>query len=90
MLTKQLANILQGLQSPGNFYASGTLELFPPCLEVKQVGRISLPLLPVQAKQLIEVAERAPYGKGYETLVDTEVLHICFYQRSLKHTLGQE
>ncbi len=73
MLTKQLANILQSLQSPGNFYVSGTLELFPPCLEVNQVGRISLPLLPVQAEQLIEVAERAPYGKGYETLVDTEV-----------------
>ncbi len=73
MLTKQFANILQSLQSPGNFYAHGTMELFPPCLEVNQVGRISLPLLPVQAEQLVEVAERAPYGKGYETLVDTEV-----------------
>jgi len=73
MLTKQLDHILQGLQSPGNFYVTGTLELFPPCLEVDQVGRISLPLLPTQAEQLIEVAERAPYGKGHETLVDTDV-----------------
>ena len=73
MLTKQLADILQNLQSPGNFYTSGTQEIFPPSLEVNQVGRISLPLLPVQAEQLIKVADRAPYGKGYETLVDTEV-----------------
>ena len=73
MLTKQLSDILKNLQSPGDFYSTGTLEIFPPCLEVDQVGRISLPLLSVQAEQLVEVAERAPYGKGYETLVDTEV-----------------
>jgi len=73
MLTKQFANILQNLQSPGDFYSTGALEIFPPRLEVNQVGRVSLPLLPVQAEQLIEVAKRAPYGKGYETLVDTEV-----------------
>ena len=73
MLTKQLADILQGIQSPGDFYSSGSLEIFPPCLEVNRVGRISLPLLPVQAEQLVKVADRAPYGKGYETLVDTEV-----------------
>lgn len=73
MLTKQLADIFQNLQSPGNFYAAGTLEIFPPCLEVNQVGRIALPLLPVQAEQLVKVSDRAPYGKGYETLVDTEV-----------------
>ena len=30
-------------------------------------------LLPAQAAQLIAVAERAPYGRGGETLVDTAV-----------------
>jgi len=44
-----------------------------PQLEVKDVGRISLPLLPIQAEQLVSVAEQAPYGRGQETLVDTEV-----------------
>ncbi len=73
MLTKQLSDILQNLPRPGDFYSTGTLEIFPPCLEVDQVGRIALPLLPVQADQLVTVADRAPYGKGYETLVDTEV-----------------
>lgn len=73
MLTTRLATTLQNLQSPGGFYANGTLEIFPPCIEVDQVGRISLPLIPVQAEQLVQVAEQAPYGKGYETLVDTKV-----------------
>lgn len=73
MLTIQLANLLQNLQCPGDFYAKGTIEIFPPCLEVNKVGRVSLPLLPAQAEQLIKVADQAPYGKGYETLIDTEV-----------------
>ena len=73
MLTKQLSDILQNLQSPGDFYSKGTLEIFPPCLEVNRVGRIALPLLPIQAEQLVKIADRAPYGKGYETLVDTAV-----------------
>ena len=44
-----------------------------PGLEVDGVGTVALPLLPVQAEQLIAVAERAPFGRGAETLVDTEV-----------------
>ena len=39
-----------------------------PQLEVRDVGRISLPLLPIQAEQLVSVAEQAPYGRGQETL----------------------
>lgn len=73
MFTKQVSTILQSLQSPGNFYAKGSLEVFPPCLQVNKVGRISLPLLPIQADHLVQVAERAPYGKGYETVIDTDV-----------------
>jgi len=73
MLTQQLAKILKKLPSPGKFYSTNSLEIFPPRLEVNQIGRISLPLLPVQAEQLINISEQAPYGKGYDTLVDTEV-----------------
>ena len=32
-----------------------------------------MPLLAAQAEQLIAVAERAPYGRGEQTLVDTQV-----------------
>lgn len=72
-ITDQLFTLLQNVQHPGDFCTAGTLEIFPPQLEVDDVGRIALPLLPVQAEQLVAVAERAPYGRGQDTLVDTEV-----------------
>jgi predicted 2-oxoglutarate/Fe(II)-dependent dioxygenase YbiX len=72
-LTTELAEMLSTVQRPGDYYTTGTTEIFAPHLEVAGVGPIALPLLPVQAQQLIAVAERAPYGRGEETLVDTEV-----------------
>jgi hypothetical protein len=44
-----------------------------PRLEVDGVGVVALPLLPLQAEQLVAVAERAPYGRGADTLLDTDV-----------------
>ncbi len=75
-LTTELAEILSTVQRPGDFYAAGTAEIFAPGLEVEGVGVVALPLLPQQAAQLIAVAERAPYGRGEETLVDTNVRRV--------------
>ena len=72
-LTTELAEILHTVQRPGDFYTTGTTDIFAPRLEVAGVGPIALPLLPVQAQQLMAVAERAPYGRGEDTLVDTAV-----------------
>jgi predicted 2-oxoglutarate/Fe(II)-dependent dioxygenase YbiX len=72
-LTTELAEILHTVQRPGDFYTTGTTDIFAPRLEVAGVGPIALPLLPVQAQQLIAVAEQAPYGQGEATLVDTAV-----------------
>jgi predicted 2-oxoglutarate/Fe(II)-dependent dioxygenase YbiX len=72
-LPEGLARALSKAQSPGDFYATGRLDMHPFRLEVDGVGQIALPLLPVQAEQLIAVAEQAPYGRGGETLVDTDV-----------------
>lgn len=72
-ITERLFNILQTVQRPGNFYATGKCEVFPPYLEVEGVGRIALPLLSAQAEQLVAVAEVAPYGLGADTIVDTTV-----------------
>ncbi|MGG7056344.1 2OG-Fe(II) oxygenase [Nitrosomonas sp. ANs5] len=72
-ITEQLFECLSDIQTPGNFYATGFIDAFLPNLEVDSVGRIALPLLQEQAGQLIAAAERAPYGKGQETLIDTEV-----------------
>ncbi len=72
-ITNQIFDSLQTVQRPGDFYATGTQDIFLPQLEVAGVGRIALPLLSMQAKQLVAMAEQAPYGRGQETLVDTDV-----------------
>jgi hypothetical protein len=72
-ITIDLAEILGTIDRPGDFFASGVMEMLAPRLEVEGVGPIALPLLPVQAEQLIATAERAPYGRGIDTLTDTTV-----------------
>ena len=72
-LVHDLRDALQTAERPGDFYASGTLDMHPLRLEVDGVGPLALPLLQAQADQLIARAEQAPYGRGTETLVDTEV-----------------
>lgn len=72
-IAQKLADLLTHVRRPGDFYATGTLEMHPPRLEVSGIGPIALPLLPAQAEQIIAIAEHAPYGRGTDTLVDTEV-----------------
>jgi len=72
-LPTELAALLRSVDRHGDFYASGTVELAPPSLEVEGIGHISLPLLPVQAEQLLAVADVAPFGRGQKTLRDPTV-----------------
>jgi len=73
MITADLAVVLGKVRRPGDFFAAGTAELLAPLLEVDGVGPVALPLLPMQAKELIAVAEPAPYGRGQETVIDPAV-----------------
>ncbi len=68
-----LARLLNGVRRPGDFCTGGVCQILPPGLEVAGVGPIALPLLPVQAEQLVAVAERAPFGRGEQTLIDIDV-----------------
>ena len=72
-ITEDLADALSGVLRSGDFFASGTCEIPAPGLVVAGVGPISLPVLPAQAQALIAAADRAPYGRGARTLVDTDV-----------------
>ncbi|CAK0769258.1 2OG-Fe(II) oxygenase [Gammaproteobacteria bacterium] len=72
-ITTELAKVFRAIQRPGYYCTTGTVEVFAPRITVDGFGLISLPLLPAQAKQLIALAERAPYGRGEETLIDTEI-----------------
>ena len=60
-IAADLAALLAKVNRPGDFFTSGTTELLAPSLQVDGVGPIALPLLQVQADQLIAVAEAAPY-----------------------------
>ena len=68
-----LAELLASVKRPGSFYASGSIETPMPRLEIEGVGTIAFPVLDHQAKAIVAQAERAPYGRGEATLVDTRV-----------------
>lgn len=68
-----LAARLAALDRPGAFSASGALRCPMPPLRVDGVGPVALPLLAVQAQQLLAVSTPAPYGRGADTLVDAGV-----------------
>jgi len=72
-ITEDLAALLGTISQPGDFFTAGTTELLAPLLTVEGVGSVALPLLPVQAQQLVAVAEPAPYGRGEATVFDPAV-----------------
>lgn len=59
--------------SPFVVNAEIPLALGLPRLSIEGIGRIAFPLLASQAKEIIEIAELAPFGLGQETLLDTTV-----------------
>jgi hypothetical protein len=69
----RLEKILAGVRRPGDFFVHGSLELPMPRVEVDRAGLLSFPVPGAQVQQLIRQAERAPYGRGTETIVNTSV-----------------
>ena len=47
-----------------------------PRIEVEGVGTLSFPVPDTQIAALVRKAERAPYGRGKETIVDTSVRNV--------------
>ena len=68
-----LTELLRSVVRPGDYCAHGRLFLPMPTVNVADVGLLSLPVPDFQVRALTEVAERAPYGKGTETVVDRSV-----------------
>ena len=68
-----LQELLESVDRPGGFCTHGRLFVPMPRLDVEGVGMLSFPVPDSQVRALVEVAERAPYGKGTDTLVDTSV-----------------
>ena len=72
-LKENILNCLKDLKGSGKFISVHTAEFQFPGLEVKGVGEIAYPINEMQAKALIQVAQKAPFGKGSETIVDSTV-----------------
>lgn len=69
----KLLNSLRSVGRSGDFCVGGIREIFMPMIDVDGVGKIAFPILPVQAEQLVAIAQAAPYGRGEETMVDRDV-----------------
>ena len=72
-LRENILNCLKDLKGSGKFISVHTTEFQFPGLEVNGVGEIAYPINEMQAKALIQVAQKAPFGKGSETIVDSNV-----------------
>ena len=69
----QILEALEEIDRPAKFCSFGDRDFVMPGLEIKPLGTIGLPLSKPQTRELIEVCRQAPYGKGTDTVVDTEV-----------------
>ncbi len=70
---RELLRTLGKVDRPSVVCASGDMPLTMPGLKVDRLGVLSLPFGKTQARKLIKQCRQAPYGKGTETLVDTDV-----------------
>lgn len=84
-----LENVLSRVRRPGDFFAQGRIEVPMPKLEVDGVGVVSFPIVDLQVRQIIEQAERAPYGRGEKTILDTSVRKVWQLAPSKIHLSGR-
>jgi hypothetical protein len=77
---KPLETVLSAVKRPGVFFGSGALEMPMPKAEVEGAGTLSLPVPDSHIATLIQQAERAPYGRGNETIVDTAVQRVSRFR----------
>ena len=72
---KSITNTLKSVKRPGTFATGGVCQMPFPGLLVNGVSEsvLGLPLGTNEVKGIIDIATRAPYGRGEETIVDTSV-----------------
>jgi hypothetical protein len=73
---KPLEALLSRVRQPGDFFVSGTVEMPMPRVEVEGAGVLSFPVPGAQIAAIVGKAERAPYGRGRDTIVDTSVRNV--------------
>jgi hypothetical protein len=71
-----LKQLLESLGESSQFGAAGVLAPVLAGLAAKGVGPIPVPVSAADAKELIRKATQAPYGRGEDTVVDTNVRRV--------------
>jgi len=70
---KEILDILCEVKGSGKFVSNHINQFVFPNLEINEVGELSFPINEVQAKSLIDIAQKAPFGIGKNTIIDTNV-----------------
>ena len=83
----EIEQLLQSLDRPGDYCVHSKLVSPMPLLQVDEIGTVAFPVQEAQVRSLIGVAERAPYGKGPDTVLDTSVRD-CWQIDSSSFELG--
>ncbi len=73
ILQQAVRKCLQEITGSGKFASTHTASFLLPGLSVDGAGEVSFPIGEQQAKALIGVARKAAFGKGRETIVDSNV-----------------
>jgi hypothetical protein len=73
---RPLEAVLAGVKQPGDFFVCGAMEMPMPWVEIEGAGTLSFPVPDAQIAAIVRRAERAPYGRGEETIVDTSVRNV--------------
>ena len=70
---ERLESAVKSVSRPGDYFVEGRLEAAMPSMRVRPVGTIAFPILDAQVRSLVDAAERAPYGRGPDTVLDPSV-----------------
>ena len=72
-LKKDILDCLHDLKGSGKFASIHTSDFVFPGLAIEGVGEIAYPVNELQARALIQSAHKAPFGKGSQTIIDSNV-----------------
>ncbi len=75
-VVNQLWQVLESLGESSQFCTAGSLSPVLPGLDVEGIGNVGVPISAADARRLIERASQAPYGRGEQTIVDTNVRRV--------------
>lgn len=70
---EKILKVLKEIKGSGSFVSTNNSQFIFPDLEIKGVGEIGFPVSPIEVKEMIKVAQKAPFGKGSKTVLDANV-----------------